>query len=92
MKNKAFLKLSLPSSTIFLLVHLFSMVDNVLGQGRGESIVPPYFNIAQGRTIKASHTCGEDDYGHPMEELYCKLAGASSDTVQVSNLIQGQVI
>lgn len=38
-----------------------------------EVLNPPYFNIAEGRKIVASATCGE---GVPEPELYCKLVGA----------------
>ncbi|XP_054924474.1 laminin subunit alpha isoform X2 [Dermacentor andersoni] len=50
---------------------------------------PPYFNLAEGRNISATATCG--DQGTP--ELYCKLVGANLDKQDNPNIniIQGQV-
>lgn len=54
-----------------------------------EILTPPYFNLATGRKIAATATCGEDTEG---PELYCKLVGANADSdVNNVNLIQGQV-
>ncbi|KAK6627792.1 hypothetical protein RUM44_010271 [Polyplax serrata] len=54
----------------------------------GEVLTPPYFNLADGRRITATATCGE---GTPEPELYCKLVGANADRDVNINLIQGQV-
>lgn len=54
----------------------------------GEILTPPYFNLAEGKEIIASATCGVDT---PGPELYCKLVGANSDQHEDINLIQGQV-
>lgn len=54
----------------------------------GEVLTPPYFNLADGRKITATATCGE---GTPEPELYCKLVGANADRDVNINLIQGQV-
>lgn len=54
----------------------------------GEILTPPYFNLAEGKDIIASATCGVDT---PGPELYCKLVGANSDQDEDINLIQGQV-
>lgn len=52
-------------------------------------LTPPYFNLAEGRKISASATCGVDTDG---PELYCKLVGANTENEhQYSSLIQGQV-
>nr|CAD7256719.1 unnamed protein product [Timema shepardi] len=51
-------------------------------------LTPPYFNLAEGRRITATATCGEDTQG---PELYCKLVGANADREVNINLIQGQV-
>nr|CAD7587185.1 unnamed protein product [Timema genevievae] len=51
-------------------------------------LTPPYFNLAEGRRITATATCGEDTQG---PELYCKLVGANADRDVNINLIQGQV-
>lgn len=56
---------------------------------QAEILTPPYFNLATGRKITATATCGEDTEG---PELYCKLVGANADSdVNNVNLIQGQV-
>jgi laminin alpha 3/5 len=51
-------------------------------------LTPPYFNLAAGRRIYATATCGEE-IQEP--ELYCKLVGANADRDVNVNLIQGQV-
>lgn len=51
-------------------------------------LTPPYFNLAEGRRVTATATCGEDIVG---PELYCKLVGANADRDVNINLIQGQV-
>ncbi|KPM02403.1 paramyosin-like protein 1, partial [Sarcoptes scabiei] len=49
---------------------------------------PPYFNIAEGRNITASDTCGENV---PEPELYCKIVGSNwLDESDNFNLIEGQ--
>ncbi|XP_066588247.1 laminin subunit alpha [Prorops nasuta] len=59
-------------------------IENTLA----EILTPPYFNLAEGKEIIASATCGVDT---PGPELYCKLVGANSDPDEDINLIQGQV-
>lgn len=51
-------------------------------------LTPPYFNLAEGRNITASATCGEDTDG---PELYCKLVGANAENDLQVHVIQGQV-
>ncbi|XP_049919958.1 laminin subunit alpha-5 isoform X1 [Epinephelus moara] len=55
----------------------------------GYSLHPPYFNLAEGTKITATATCGEDDTGRTVQDLYCKLVGGpvSGDPSQT---IQGQ--
>ncbi|XP_053704727.1 laminin subunit alpha-5 isoform X1 [Synchiropus splendidus] len=55
----------------------------------GYSLHPPYFNLAEGTKITATATCGEDDTGRTLHDLYCKLVGGpvSGDPSQT---IQGQ--
>uniref|UniRef100_A0A3Q3EKF8 Laminin, alpha 5 n=1 Tax=Labrus bergylta TaxID=56723 RepID=A0A3Q3EKF8_9LABR len=55
----------------------------------GYSLHPPYFNLAEGTKITATATCGEDDTGRSIQDLYCKLVGGpvSGDPSQT---IQGQ--
>lgn len=38
-------------------------------------LVPPNRNLAAGRAIKATSTCGEVK-GQPIREMYCTIAGA----------------
>lgn len=51
-----------------------------------EILTPPYFNLAEGRNITATATCGDDE-----AELYCKLVGANAENDENINVIQGQV-
>ncbi|XP_058499238.1 laminin subunit alpha-5 isoform X1 [Solea solea] len=55
----------------------------------GYSLHPPYFNLAEGTKITATATCGVDDTGRTVQDLYCKLVGGpvSGDPSQT---IQGQ--
>uniref|UniRef100_A0A665VCL0 Laminin, alpha 5 n=1 Tax=Echeneis naucrates TaxID=173247 RepID=A0A665VCL0_ECHNA len=59
------------------------------GGVNGYSLHPPYFNLAEGTKITATATCGEDDTGRTVPDLYCKLVGGpvSGDPSQT---IQGQ--
>ncbi|CAH0547109.1 unnamed protein product [Brassicogethes aeneus] len=54
---------------------------------KSETLTPPYFNLAEGKNITASATCGVDTEG---PELYCKLIGANSFNELNVNVIQGQ--
>lgn len=49
-----------------------------------EILTPPYFNLATGKKITATATCGDEG-----AELYCKLVGANADHDE--HVIQGQV-
>lgn len=52
-------------------------------------LTPPYFNLAEGRKISSTATCGVDTDG---PELYCKLVGANTENDnQFYSVIQGQV-
>lgn len=56
----------------------------------GYSLHPPYFNLAEGTKIVATATCGEDESGRAVRDLYCKLVGGpvSGDpgqTIQVGS-------
>lgn len=54
-------------------------------------LTPPYFNLAEGRQISATATCGVGTDG---PELYCKLVGANTEHDNMQHkyeLIQGQV-
>lgn len=55
----------------------------------GYSLHPPYFNLAEGTKITATATCGEEETGRTVQDLYCKLVGGPvsgdpSQTIQVS--------
>lgn len=50
-----------------------------------EILTPPYFNLALGKHITATATCGDEG-----PERYCKLVGASADHDD-EHVIQGQV-
>lgn len=54
-------------------------------------LTPPYFNLAEGRHISATATCGVGSDG---PELYCKLVGANTEHDNNQHdykVIQGQV-
>lgn len=67
------------------------LLSTVVATVRSE-LTPPYFNLAEGRQITASATCGVDSDG---PELYCKLVGANTENEQQNQfhyqVIQGQV-
>ncbi|KAL1517260.1 hypothetical protein ABEB36_001047 [Hypothenemus hampei] len=52
----------------------------------GETLTPPYFNLAEGKNITATATCGVDTEG---PELFCKLIGSNSDSEPSASVIQG---
>lgn len=52
---------------------------------RSEILTPPYFNLAQGKKIVATATCGDEG-----PEWYCKLVGVIADHDE--RVIQGQVM
>ncbi|KAM4728827.1 laminin subunit alpha-3-like isoform 2-T2 [Anableps anableps] len=55
----------------------------------GFSLNPPYFNLAEGSSISATATCGQDETGAPRFDLYCKLVGGPTLGLPTQN-IQGQ--
>ncbi|CRK95486.1 CLUMA_CG008955, isoform A [Clunio marinus] len=64
---------------VWLVSALFILtLANVEGE-----LTPPYFNLAEGRKISASSTCGVDIDG---PELYCKLVGSHTDDQQNKTL------
>lgn len=58
---------------------LSSILVLVLLPASNSELTPPYFNLAEGRKISASSTCGIDIDG---PELYCKLVGSHTDDQQ----------
>lgn len=77
-----FSKYSKVSKLLFLLL-IFGCQDNVKSE-----LTPPYFNLAEGRHISATATCGIGSNG---PELYCKLVGANTEHDTTHQVIQGQV-
>lgn len=72
---------TLTSIVVFLMLTVTTTVK--------AELTPPYFNLAEGRKISASATCGVDTDG---PELYCKLVGANTENDhQDYSVIQGQV-
>jgi laminin alpha 3/5 len=59
--------------------HLSALLIIFMSQANAETLTPPYFNLAEGRKITASSTCGLDIDG---PELYCKLVGSHTDDQQ----------
>ncbi|CAL8319794.1 unnamed protein product [Arctogadus glacialis] len=45
--------------------------------------------VTEGSDISATATCGQDDFGSPRSDLYCKLVGGHNTGFNVQN-IQGQ--
>uniref|UniRef100_A0A672HSK1 Laminin, alpha 5 n=1 Tax=Salarias fasciatus TaxID=181472 RepID=A0A672HSK1_SALFA len=78
-----------PAVLLLLLLAACSAQELPAGGVNGYSLHPPYFNLAEGTKITATATCGEDDGGRPLHDLYCKLVGGpvSGDPSQT---IQGQ--
>ncbi|XP_070700517.1 laminin subunit alpha-3-like [Pempheris klunzingeri] len=60
-----------------------------LNEITGFSLSPPYFNLAEGSSISATATCGQDEAGTPRHDLYCKLVGGPTNGDLAQN-IQGQ--
>lgn len=81
-------KLSLSAAGRMRLPAILAGLLLVVRLSGGEILTPPYFNLAEGKRIVASATCGVDTTG---PELYCKLVGANADQDEDINLIQGQV-
>ncbi|XP_071954463.1 laminin subunit alpha-like [Antedon mediterranea] len=79
--------LSVGKMKILLLI-LSCLVANSLCQTTGV-LVPPYFNIAEGKSISATSTCADEGEA----ELYCKLAGntgVNSFRYNEQDIVDGQ--
>lgn len=72
--------------TKLLVLLATGLVGLLMPQAGAEILTPPYFNLAEGRNITATATCGDDE-----AELYCKLVGANAENDENINVIQGQV-
>lgn len=69
---------------------LLVFVITIISKNVNAELTPPYFNLAEGRKISSTATCGVDTDG---PELYCKLVGANTENDnQFSEVIQGQVM
>lgn len=69
-----------PTAPSALALYLFYLIHATTA----EILTPPYFNLALGKKITATATCGDEG-----PELYCKLVGANADHDE--QVIQGQV-
>lgn len=75
-----------PVHSVFAVIILLVGTSNMKAE-----LTPPYFNLAEGRQISATATCGVGTDG---PELYCKLVGANTEHDNNQHnyeLIQGQV-
>lgn len=71
---------------VALIASVIVLISNVQAE-----LTPPYFNLAEGRHISATATCGVGTDG---PELYCKLVGANTEhdnNLHEYKVIQGQV-
>lgn len=57
-----------------MLLALLLIVAAKAGSTWGQVLIPPYTNLALGRKIEASSTCGELN-GQPIKEIFCQIAG-----------------
>lgn len=79
------------SSSNLLAIVVSALVLSGLIDDVNSELTPPYFNLAEGRHISATATCGVGTDG---PELYCKLVGANTEHDNYQHkyeLIQGQV-
>lgn len=83
MKTNMKVRMQVSTICVMLVNFYFNSVESEL--------TPPYFNLAEGRKIHATATCGVDI---DTPELYCKLVGANTENELDSTqyeVIQGQV-
>jgi len=69
----------------------FMLLMYIIHFGDAQALTPPNFNLAVGRKVEATSTCG---VGVTEPELYCKLTGANPDKEDVIGefeVIQGQL-
>lgn len=81
----------LPALLAVLLPLLLTLCGDAGAQGTpngftGFNLNPPYFNLAEGASISATATCGQDERGAPRLDLYCKLVGGASSGVATENI------
>lgn len=61
--------------TLYLTLFRDADAQGTFNDLTGFSLSPPYFNLAEGSSISATATCGQDETGTPRYDLYCKLVG-----------------
>lgn len=88
-RTRAALLLLWPLLLLLLLRSSVSAQELPTNGVNGYSLHPPYFNLAEGTKITATATCGEEEGGRTVHDLYCKLVGGPvsgdpSQTIQVS--------
>lgn len=68
---------------------IVALIVGVISKVNAE-LTPPYFNLAEGRRIHSTATCGVDTDG---PELFCKLVGANTENESNDffSLLRGQV-
>lgn len=71
-------------ANLYSLVIFLFLISLSLIKINAQVLNPPYFNIAEGRKINASSTCGEGQ-----KDLYCRLVGSNFGYEQVA---QGRLI
>lgn len=76
---------------LLLVFFTISIFRNTHGQNSfngltGFSLSPPYFNLAEGSSISATATCGQDETGRPRPDLYCKLVGGPTTGHPTQNI------
>ncbi|KAK7100839.1 laminin subunit alpha-like isoform X2 [Littorina saxatilis] len=68
---------------------LMLMTTTTVKNVNAQVLTPPYFNLAQGKNITATATCGVDV---PRPELFCRLTGATGSEDQTTReVIRGQL-
>lgn len=55
------------------ILHVLFIITCFVHEVHCEVLRPPYFNLARGKPIAATSTCGEDSLGDPITETYCHL-------------------
>ena len=71
---------------------LFPGIILFLHTASAQILTPNYFNVAYGKAITATSTCGEGIPEPERGETYCKLTGNTGDVFRPfeNNIIQGQ--
>lgn len=75
-RGEIFTQILLTYFLLFQLIEKNAVVDGIV-------LIPPSKNLALGRRIEASYTCGEIK-GLPIKEMYCSIAGI--DKITKNNL------